>query len=80
MIYHFTITIDQLIDDLDAIDEFAGRASDNNMSHQGDTTWIRFHREARSLDEAIRSAARDIEASGWEIAEISVETSFLKAS
>lgn len=71
--FDFTVTLDQLIDDLDVIDEFYGRCDDASMFNSGGVTKITFHREAASLDDAIRSAIDDARTLGAKVTHIEVE-------
>ena len=71
--FDFTITIDQLVEDLDAIDAFYGRCNDVSMFNSGGVTKITFHRDATSLDDAIRTAVSDVQSAGYKVKQIEVE-------
>jgi hypothetical protein len=71
--FDFTITIDQLVEDLDAIDAFYGRLDDVSMFNADGTTRITFHREAATLDDALRSAIADVQSFGYKAKQIEVE-------
>ena len=71
--YAFTYTLAELVDDEDAIDEFYGRTHDVTMVDSDARTQLQFDRQASTLDEALCSAWRDVQASGWHIESISVE-------
>ena len=72
-IFEFTITIDQYVEDLDKIDAFYGKMGDASVAGSAGKTLIHFDREAETLDDALRSAAADVQAEGWQVQEISVE-------
>ena len=66
-LYPFSITILELIDDLDAINTLYGRVDDVSvMGHDGKTIFD-FDREADSLETALRSAIVDLQAEGWHV-------------
>jgi hypothetical protein len=71
--FDFTITIDQFVEDLDAIDAFYGRCDDASMFNSEGATRIIFHREAATLDDAIRSALSDVESFGYKVRHIEAE-------
>ena len=71
--YDFTITIDQFVEDLDAIDAVYGRLDDVSMFNSDGATRITFHREASTLDDAIRSAVSDVQSCGYRVKHIEVE-------
>lgn len=71
--FDFTLTIDQLVEDLDAIDAFYGRCNDVSMYNSAGVTKITFHRDAMSLDDAIRAAVADVQAFGYKVKQIEVE-------
>ena len=71
--FDFTITIDQLVEDLDVIDAFYKRCDDVSMFNSEGITKITFHRDAVSLDDAIRAAVSDLQSFGYKIKHIEVE-------
>lgn len=71
--FDFTITIDQLVEGLDAVDAFYGRCNDASMFNDDGVTKITFHREATSLDDAIRTAIFDVQTFGYKVKHIEVE-------
>ncbi|MCH8044796.1 MAG: hypothetical protein IID44_13870 [Planctomycetes bacterium] len=71
--FDFTITIDQLVEDLDAVDAFYGRCDDVSMFNADGITKITFHRDAASLDDAIRAAVSDVQSAGYKVKQIEVE-------
>ena len=71
--FDFTMTIDQLVEDLDAVDAFYGRCDDVSMFNSAGVTKITFHRDAASLDDAIRAAVSDVQAFGYKVKHIEVE-------
>ena len=72
-VFEFTITIDQYVEDLDAIDAFYGKTGDASVAGSNGKTMIHFDREADSLDDALRRAVAEVQREGWEICEITVE-------
>ena len=72
-IFEFTITIEQYVDDLDAIDAFYGKTADASVAASEGKTLIHFDREADSLDEALRSAVADIQDAGWRVSQITIQ-------
>ena len=71
--FDFSITIDQLVEDLDAIDAFYGRCDDVSMFNCDGVTKITFHRDAASLDHAIRAAVSGVQAFGYSVRHIEVQ-------
>ncbi len=71
--FDFTMTIDHLVEDLDAVDAFYGRCDDVSMFNSAGVTKITFHRDAASLDDAIRAAVSDVQAFGYKVKHIEVE-------
>jgi hypothetical protein len=71
--FDFTITIDQFVEDLDAIDAFYGRLDDVSMFNADGATRITFHRDAATLDDALRSAVSDVQSFGYKVKHIEVE-------
>lgn len=72
-VFDFTITIDQFIEDLDAIEAFYARLDDVSMFNAGGVTRITFHREAATLDDAIRSAIADVQSFRYKVTHIEAE-------
>jgi len=72
-VYAFTFTLVQLVEDEAAIDEFYGRTGDVTMVDSDARTELQFDRKASTLDEALRTAWRDVQASGWNVEAVSVE-------
>lgn len=71
--FDFTITIDQFVEDLDAVDAFYARCDDVSMFNSAGVTKITFHRDAQTLDDAIRAAVVDVQAFGFKVKQIEVE-------
>lgn len=71
--FDFTITIEQFVDDLDAIDAFYGRCDDVSMFNSQGSTKLTFHRDAASLDDAIRAAVSDVQSFGYRVTQIEFE-------
>ncbi len=78
--FDFTITIDQLVDDLDAIDAFYARCDDVSMFNSDGVTKVTFHRDAATLDDAMRSAVSDMQSCGYKVRHIEVEPQCVGAS
>ena len=47
--------------------------SDGSISTSGGVTRIDFHREASSLEEAIRSATADVRGAGFQVAKVQID-------
>ena len=47
--------------------------ADGSISTSGGVTRIDFHRDAASLEEAIRSAIADVQAAGFQVAHVLIE-------
>ena len=71
--YTFTITLEEQVDDLDAIDVLYSHADDASMAGSGEETVVHFDREANSLDEALHSAILQLLGQGWQVRDISVD-------
>ena len=71
--FEFTITLTDLVDDLDAINVFYGHANDASIESSAGKTLVHFDRDAETLDEALRQAVADVQQQGWTVREITVE-------
>jgi hypothetical protein len=71
--FDFTITIDQYVDDLNAIEAVYARLDDVSLFNSSGLTYVAFHRTAANLDDAIRSAISDLRSFGYAIKQIEVE-------
>jgi len=71
--FDFTIVLDQLVEDMDAVDAVYARCDDASMFNSDGVTRITFHRDATTLDDAIRSAVSDLQSFGYKIEQIDVE-------
>jgi hypothetical protein len=73
--YDFTLILTEsleLTDDLaDAL--FAAGCDDGTPGTCNGVFSIDFHREAKSLEEAMRSAIEDVRAAGYEVARVEIE-------
>lgn len=79
MIFEFTTNLVEFVESLDDADRLYGRFDDGSMSSSNCLTKIEFHREAATLDTAIRSAIADIEHCGFHVARVSIdETDFIQ--
>ena len=47
--------------------------SDGSISTSGGVTWIDFHRQASTMEEAIRSAIADVQAAGFQVAQVQLQ-------
>jgi len=72
-LYSFTITLEEIVDDLDVLDAFYGKVNDASVAGGNGETLIHFDREADSLDDALHSAIKDLLSEGWRVRKISVE-------
>jgi hypothetical protein len=79
-IYDFTITIDQFVEDLDAVEAVYSRLDDVSMFNADGATRITFHREAATLDDAIRSAISEVQSLHYKVKNIEVEPECVGAS
>lgn len=61
----------------DEADRLYGVFNDGTLSTIQGVPRIRFHREARSLEEAIRSAMAAIQSVGFEVARVEIEPGML---
>ena len=70
--HEFTLV---LADDPDeeGADRLYGVVSDGTISTIAGVPQIHFHREARSLEEAIRSALSDVGSAGFRVARVEIE-------
>ncbi len=52
---------------------YAAGADDSGVSSSGDVVSVHFDRESASLDEAIRSAIRDLASAGFEASHLEID-------
>ena len=71
--FDFTITMDQWVEDLGAVDALYGRCDDVSMFNSDGVTKITFHRDATSLDDAVRTAVSYVQSAGYKVEKIEVE-------
>lgn len=71
--FDFTISIDRFVEDLDVINAVYARCDDVSMFNSDGITRITFHRDAVTLDDAIRSAVSEVQSSGFKVKQIEVE-------
>ena len=57
----------------DEADRMYGVVDDGTLSTIAGVPQIRFHREAVSLEEAIRSALADVKSAGFDVARVEIE-------
>ena len=54
-------------------DKFYGICNDGTLAVRAGVAHISFHREAKSLEEALRSALTDVRAAGFKVARVEIE-------
>jgi hypothetical protein len=77
--HEFTLILTAEPDEGDA-DRIYGLVDDGTLSTIADVPQLRFHREASSLEEAIRSAIRHLRSAGFLVARIEMEPEALAQS
>lgn len=70
--HEFTLILKSDPDD-DQADRMYGVFDDGTISSIAGVPQIHFHREARSLEEAIRSAIGDVQSTGFQVARVELE-------
>ena len=70
--YHFTVVLHDLPEMTEeaANSLFESGCDDGSPASSDGQAWVTFHRDAESLEEAIRSAIADVQAAGFTVAEI----------
>lgn len=68
--FEFTLRIDQRLSEESEMDAIYGQCADCSLLVEGDATYLQFHRKARSLRNAIRSAIADVNAAGYHVAHV----------
>ena len=71
--FEFTLRINRRLADESEMDVVYSQCEDCSLLVDGDVTLLRFHREAPSLQEAIRSAIADVNAAGYHVAYVELE-------
>ena len=72
-IFEFTLRIDQRLSEEIEMDKIYGRCQDASLLVEGGVTLLDFHRQAVSLQDAIRSAIADINAAGYHVAHVELQ-------
>ncbi len=70
--HEFTLILTTDPDEEEA-DKLYGIFNDGTLSTIAGVPQVRFHREAPSLEKAIRSAMRDVRSAGFDIARVEIE-------
>ena len=71
--FEFTLRINQRLDEESEMDRLYARCADSSLLVEGDVTCLRFHREAESLQGAIRSAIADVNAVRYHVGHVEME-------
>ncbi|MGH3449227.1 MAG: hypothetical protein ACRDQW_00560 [Haloechinothrix sp.] len=71
--FEFTLRLNQRIAEESEMDIVYAQCADCSLLVEGEVTLLRFHREAKSLKEAIRSAIADVNAAGYHVAHVEME-------
>lgn len=71
--FEFTLRIDQRLSDESQMDAVYAHTPDASLLVEGERTLLRFHREAASLQDAIRSAVGDVNAAGFHVAQVELK-------
>jgi hypothetical protein len=74
--YDFTLILTESLELTDGLADalFAAGCDDGTPGTCNGVFSIDFHREAQSLEEAMRSAIEDVRAAGYEVARVEIET------
>ena len=74
MQYEFSVILTAAdVNDEEADKLYEAGCDDGSILSRGDVTMIQFDREARTLDEALSAAIRDVEGAGFEVARVEIE-------
>jgi len=73
--YEFDLVLNELseISDDQADALFAAGCDDGTPARSNGTAWIHFHREAASLEAAIRSAVAQVQSTGLSVAKVEID-------
>lgn len=71
--FEFTLRIGQRLADESEMDRIYVRCDDCSLLVEGNVTLLAFHREAESLQAAIRSAIADVNAVGYRVSHVEME-------
>lgn len=72
-VFEFTLRIDQRLAEESEMDVVYAECADSSLLVEGEVTLLRFHREAASLEDAIRSAIADVNSAGFHVAHVEME-------
>jgi len=74
MKYEFSLILAAAnVTDEEADKLYEAGCDDGSILSRGDVTMVQFDREARTLDEALASAIRDVESAGFQVARVEIE-------
>jgi len=78
--FEFTLVLSGLTEITDAAANalFEAGCDDASPASSDGVVWITFHREANSLDAAIRSAMADVQQAGFPVERLEIERNALK--
>lgn len=71
--FEFTLRIDGRLESESEMDAIYAKCDDSSLLVEGGFTFLRFHREAASLQDAIQSAIANVNAAGFHVANIELE-------
>lgn len=69
-VFEFTLRINQRLSEELEMDRVYERCQDTSLLVEGDVTLLQFHRQAASLQDAIRSAIGDVYSAGYRVAHV----------
>ena len=72
-VFEFTLRIDQRLSEEPEMDRVYERCRDASLLVEGDVTLLEFHRQAESLQDAIRSAIADVNTAGYHVAHVELQ-------
>ena len=71
--FEFTLRINQRLAEEPEMERVYARCDDSSLLVEGDVTLLIFHRNAESLQAAIRSAIADVNAAGYHVSHVEME-------
>lgn len=71
--FEFTLRINGRLAEESEMNAVYARCADRSLLVEGDATLLRFHREAPSLQDAIRLAIADVNAAGYHVSHVEME-------
>jgi hypothetical protein len=72
-VFEFTLRINQRLSEEPEMDRVYEQCQDTSLLVEGDVTLLQFHRQATSLQDAIRSAIADVNAAGYHVAHVELQ-------